>query len=290
MNDCCAVGTLLHRIGECDRLRSDIAQRDIRQFAALDSYICDAMLPLIGDTDPCGSSTGDFMSCIKPQYSMSLTVLALCLTYIAAENIVVFSKRSPDLENTLLCVSMVKKRSPGAVILVLPFPSDLSNKLFTIRLCVTGAECVVSESKMISLVSSFTNKDMSLVIYAYGGYEGYSSVIELSKRSIWANLATGGVNMMGSVSSKVLPMFARTPSVESIMRVNVGQGITNIGSDTTVLQGQLNLMATELLGVITSDGTCFFCKYLNTVHNNICGEKVFNVVRLKLSSQFEISL
>ena len=284
---CCILSRLydLMDVGKCGG--NDKQRKPNTGFAALDSHISNMELPTIKSDSMYGTNVSEFGACVKPTWCELSTIIAVIGSYSNVANLILFNTEDDHISDLLELVSSRRLHSrPGVTVSVTPILSH--EHMFKITIFEANRILVVSESKMISMVSELSQYDMSLVMYLYDGSEGYSAVVTPSEKSMWISCASNTMAMVGSTESRLMPKFFSAADVGSVLRINVGPGVAEIQKDRDKIQLQLNSLSRWILSGRSKFGECYYCAYLNRIHSSVCKNKEDTAFSATLIDKFRV--
>lgn len=268
---CCKLKELfLHEnVGSC-KINTRLGHKR-SQYAAIDSHISHRELPII-DRQNFASENFEADTCIKPDFSLCATILAIVGTFSNVGNLIFFVDNVNILRETLDIISSFRmKYSAGTTISICK--SVTQDEGFVVTAHETHTTYTVSENQMLSIVNSITSNEKSMIFYMYDGSVGYSNAIQISSKCIWISAVSEILNMSGMCGNRFLPIFYRRSDDIALLSMNVGPPTIDINISKHKIKPQFNGITSEAISATSKDGLCYYCAYLESVHSHLCTEK-----------------
>lgn len=268
---CCKLKELYIRehVGKCKVDKSYEYKR--KQYAAIDSHISYRELPIISASNFC-SEEAVANVCIKDDFTLEATILAIVGTYSNVGNLIFFIENDNKFKEVLSIVSNFRLKYSAGITMSI-HRSSIQEGYFDITVHENNKRYSVSEDQMLSSVNDFSQRDKSMIFYLYPEAVGYSNAINTSSTSIWVSVLTGVLNMTGMNGSRLLPIFYTQPEDDKFLSINVGAPSINITTNVSQVKPQYETMVSKAISSVSKDGYCYYCAYLDSIHSHLCHEK-----------------
>jgi len=268
---CCKLRELFtnKRVGGCTVDKSFEKKR--MQYTAIDAHIEHRELPVINLNGFCSDGT-ETNVCIKEDFTVTATILAIVGTYSNVGNLIFFIEEQDEIFDIIDVIASCRiKYSVGITVSIRR--SAVQDGYFVLTIHETHRTLTIPEGQMLSTVNDLASKDKSMLFYMYDNAVGYSNIIHTSNNNIWVSVISNALNMSGMNGSRLMPVFYTEPSEGMVLSINTGIPTVNVNFNIDKIRPQYNSIISGAISSASKDGLCYYCAYLESIHSHLCSKK-----------------